>query len=260
MHAMTPLHQDEVSVLGKAMAVLDAFAAEDLDLNLAELGRRTGLAKATLHRVTNDLVRVGMLDRDGFRYRLSGRLFELGMRASLQRGLIEVATPFLEDLYERTHETIHLGVRDHFHVVYIAKIGGHHQAAAPSRIGGRMPLHCTAIGKVLLAHSDHEVVHDVLAAGLNRRAARTITSAAVLAAQLQTIAETGLAFEYEESAAGIACIGAPVFRADGVVVAAMSVTGPIPRFVPERHRGALRAATSGMSAVLARRQEFDEQV
>jgi len=236
--------------------MLDAFGAGELDLTLADLGQRTGLAKTTVHRLANELVGAGLLDRDGLRYRLGVRLFQLGMRASTQRGLIEVATPFMEDLYERTHEIVHLGVREQGYVVYLAKIGGHRQAASPSRIGGRMPLHCTAVGKVLLAHAGSEVIAEVLGRPLARVAARTVTSARVLEAQLLAAAETGLAFEHEESAPGLACVAAPVFAPEGAAVAAISVAGALPRFRPEQHRGALRAAAAGVTTALLRRHEF----
>ncbi len=244
------------TVLGKAVAVLDAFTADDTALSLAELGRRTGLAKGTLHRIAAALVRARLLERRGTDYRLSTRLFALGMRASVELGLIEVATPFLEDLYEHTHETVHLGVRDGLDVVYIAKIGGHRPVASPSRIGGRMPLHCTAIGKTLLAHADASLLPAVLERGLHRLAPRTIGSATVLDGQLKTIAETGIAYEYEESAMGIVCVAGPVTDRAGEVVAAVSVTGPADRFVPARHRGQVRAAAAGISATLARRAEL----
>jgi DNA-binding IclR family transcriptional regulator len=239
------------TVLGKALAVLHAFGADDRAVPLAELGRRTGLPKGTLHRVAGDLVEAGLLDRDGTGYRLGTGLFQLGMRAAVERSLLEVATPYLEDLYEQTHETVHLGVRDGLDVVYVAKLGGHRQAPAPSRVGGRMPLHCTAIGKVLLAHAGPEILTGVLARGLTRTAPRTITAPAVLAGQLAAIADTGLAYEYEESAVGIVCVAAPVTEGDAVV-AAVSVTGPADRFVPERHRAQVRAAAAGISTTLGR--------
>jgi DNA-binding IclR family transcriptional regulator len=244
---------DRQTVLGKAVTVLHAFGAEDRGLTLAELGRRTGIPKGTLHRVANDLVAVRLLDRDQAGYRLGGQLFQLGMRASAERGLLEVATPFMEDLYELTHETVHLGVREDTEVVYVAKIGGHRQAAAPSRIGGRMPLHCTAIGKALLAHAPDEVLSRMLHSGLARVAARTVTAPGLLRAQLEQVAESGLAFEYEESAVGIACVAAPVVDPDTGVVAALSVAGPVLRFRPQHHGNQLRAAAAGISATLARR-------
>jgi len=96
-----------------------------------------GDPKGTLHRVLGDMVEVRLLDRIGDGYRLSGQVFQLGMRASVERGLIEVATPFMEDLYERTHETAHLGVLEGTEAVHVSEIGGHRQAVSPSRIGGR---------------------------------------------------------------------------------------------------------------------------
>jgi DNA-binding IclR family transcriptional regulator len=128
-----------MAVIAKVSAILGAFTAEDRGVGFAELQRRTGLPKATLHRLTGELVEARLLDRVDGRFHLSGYLFALGMRASVERGLLEVATPFLEDLYERTHETVHLGLREGHEVVYVAKMGGHRQARAPSRLGGRMP-------------------------------------------------------------------------------------------------------------------------
>src|SRR4051812_20987695 len=163
---------DRDTVLGKAAAVLFSFSAEDNHLTLVELTQRTGLAKSTVHRLASDLVALRLLERDEAGYRLGGQLFELGMRASVERGLLEVATPFLEDVYERTHETVHLGVLEGTEVVYVAKIGGPRQASAPSRIGGRMPLHCTALGKALLAWSPPSLLQEVVAGGLEKRARR----------------------------------------------------------------------------------------
>ncbi|GLZ47741.1 IclR family transcriptional regulator [Actinomycetospora sp. NBRC 106375] len=242
-----------VTVLGKALAVLQAFAAEDAGLGFAEIHRRTGMARSTVHRTLGELVEHGLLERVEGRYRLSGLVFELGMRASVGRGLLEVATPFLEDLYELTHETVHLGVREGHEVVYVAKMGGHRQARSPSRLGGRMPLHATAIGKVLLAHAPVEVRSSVLSVSLERRAPRTITHVPVLRAQLDEILGRGVAFEHEESAVGITCVAAPVPEPGAGVRAAVSVTGPVHRFRPERHADAVRAAAGGIAAMLARR-------
>jgi len=233
--------------------VLFSFTPEDHSVSLAELARRTQLPKTTLHRLVGDLVQARMLDRVGDRYRLSRQLFELGMRASVERGLLEVATPFMEDLYERTHETVHLGVRDGIEVVYVSKIGGHRQAATPSRVGGRMPMYCTAIGKVLLAYSPRQVLREVVAAGLVRRTPRTITAPGTLQRQLNRIAATGLAYEYEESATGIVCIAAPILDPADTPLAAISITGPVSRFRPDAHSSSIRAAASGIASTLARR-------
>ncbi|MFF0816856.1 IclR family transcriptional regulator [Rhodococcus sp. NPDC003318] len=238
------------------MTVLYAFTADDHGVGFAELLRRTGLPKATLHRLLGELVALRLLDRAGSEYHLGRQLFELGMRASVERGLIEVATPFMEDLYERTHETVHLGVPEGTEVVYVAKIGGHRQASSPSRIGGRMPLHCTAIGKALLAHTSDELRAQVLTGPLQRRTPRTVTAPGLLARQLDSIVESGVSFEYEEAAIGIVCVAAPVLDADDRPVAAVSATGPVTRFRPESHATQVRAAAAGISATLARRSHL----
>jgi DNA-binding IclR family transcriptional regulator len=236
------------------MGILGSFGPEDQALPLSELVRRTGLPKSTVHRMLAELVEHRLLERDTTgRYRLGGQLFELGMRASVERRLLEVAVPFLQDLYERTHETVHLGLLEGTEVVYVSKIGGHRQAQAPSRVGGRMPLHCTAIGKALLAHAGEGLLHEVVEQGLERRTAHTITAAGLLERQLATVVETGVAYEHEESAVGLVCIAAPVLAPDDRPIAAVSVTGPSTRFRPERHVAPVRAAASGIAATLARR-------
>ncbi|WP_434448347.1 IclR family transcriptional regulator [Lentzea sp. E54] len=241
------------TLLGKVMSVLNAFGADDDELGFAELGRRTGLAKATLHRLLGDLADARLLDRGTRGYRLGGHLFQLGIRASVERRLVEVSTPYLEDLYERTHETVHLGLREGHEVIYAAKIGGHRQASSPSRLGGRMPLHATAIGKALLAHSPTSVRTAVLASPLARRTPRTVVTPGMLRRQLAAIRQTGVAYEFEESRIGLACVASPVLDHEGNVVAAVSVAGPATRFDPRAHAASVHAAATGIALTLIRR-------
>lgn len=244
------------TVLGKTMQVLLAFSVECTTLGFAELQARTGLPKSTLHRLLTDLVGVRLLERVDRKYRLSRLVFELGMRASVERTLLEVAMPFLEDLSEHTQETVHLGVLDGEEVVYVAKLGGHRQVTAPSTIGGRMPLHATAVGKALLASSSDEVIDRVLAGRLRRCSARTIVNRSVLRQQLKDIVERGIAFEYEESAPGVVCVAAPIHDQDGRAIAGISVTGRKGRFQPARHAQAVRSAAAGIGATLIRRAQL----
>lgn len=241
------------TVLGKTMTVLLAFTVEDTALGFTELLARTELPKATLHRLLRDLVGARLLERINGRYRLSRLVFELGMRASAERTLLEVATPFLEELCEHTHETVHLGVREAHEVLYVAKMGGRRQATSPSRLGGRMPLHATAVGKALLAFSPTEVQDEVLSGRLRRCAPRTIVNRAVLRQQLKDVVERGVAFEHEESAVGITCVAAPVFGIDDELLAGISVTGHVSRFNPDRFATAVHATASGISAMVVRR-------
>ena len=108
------------------------------------------------------------------------------MRASVERTLLE-APRLPEDVYEADHETVHLGVREGAEVVYVAKLGGHRQASSPSRVGGRLPLHATAVGKALLAHADEDIKVSDLTGPLERRTRRTITAPGRLRAQLDKV-------------------------------------------------------------------------
>ncbi len=241
------------SVLGRAVSVLEAFHADDHRVSLATLVERTGLPKSTVHRMLGELVALRLVEKATDGYHLGGRLFELGLRASVERQLMEVAIPFLEDLYERTHETVHLGVRDGTEVVYVAKLGGHRQASSPSHVGGRMPLYCTAVGKVLLAYADQGLLDDVVAGGLVRRTPRTVVAPGILRRQTEAIREQGIGYEREESQVGLCCVAAPVLDADDRAVAAVSVTGPVTRFRPESAAPLVRAAGAGIAATWARR-------
>ena len=107
------------SVLGRALTLLTAFRPGDAELTLAELTRRTGLPKPTVHRMLAELAEWNVVERTSHGIRLGMRLFELGQLAPLQRGLREAAAPFLSDLFEATHETVHLAVPDGLDVVYV---------------------------------------------------------------------------------------------------------------------------------------------
>ncbi|MFG2725693.1 IclR family transcriptional regulator [Streptomyces canus] len=247
---------DDKSVLAKYVTILAAFGSDGQGIGLSEITRRTGLSKATVHRMLRDLVAARWLATSPAGYHLGRGLFELGMRAAEERSLIEVAIPFMQDLYARTQEIVHLGLLDADEVVYVSKIGGHRQASAPSRIGGRMPLHCTAIGKALLAHAGPGTIARVLARPLVRRTPRTVTGPGLLRAQLDRVVEEGVAFEHEESTMGLVCVAAPILDFDDGPVAAISVTGPSTRFRPEAHVVAVRAAAAGTASILARRRRI----
>lgn len=175
------------------------------------------------------------------------RLFELGQQVPQQRDLREAAAPFLADLFEATHETVHLAVPDGVEVVYVQKIDGRRGPPTPSRVGGRMPAYCTGVGKALLAHAPPERLAEVVAAGLAPRTRRTVTMPGRLAADLAAVRERGVATEFEESAPGICCVAAPVLGADGHAIAAVSITGWVTRLDPARLGPAVRTAALGIS-------------
>ena len=237
-------------MLEKVALVLGAFAG-DVPLGLGELGRRTGLARSSVHRLVTDLAGLGWVNRVGDRYELGMALFELGERVPIKHRLRTVALPFMQDLFAATGETVHLAVRDGVDAVYAEKIHGHGSPSLPSRTGGRAPLTCTAVGKALLAHETADVVQDVLGRPLRRWTAASLVDADVLVRQLDDVRRTGVAQEWEEAALGGACVAAPVLVA-GHPVAALSVAVPIERFAPERLGPAVRTAALGLARALQR--------
>lgn len=235
------------SMLERGVLVLQAFRPDGGTLTLPVLVQRTGLPKPTVHRLADELVELGLLDRRPVGYRPGLGLFELGELVPAKVDLRETALPFMQDLYEATHETVHLGVRDGLDIVYAEKIRGHGGVEVPSRVGGRLPLSSTGVGKALLAFAGSEIVDAVLTRPLRRLTDQSISDPGVLAAELRRIKQTGLAFDHEEAALGVSCIAAPIV-VGGYAEAALSITLPA-----ERARVAGLAPTvRAMSLALAR--------
>ncbi|MEW1845386.1 IclR family transcriptional regulator [Nonomuraea angiospora] len=227
------------SVLGKVRLILEAFGPDDESLGLSEIVRRTGVAKASVHRLAQELLQWGLLERRGSEYWLGIRLFEIGQRVPRQRILREAARPFMEDLYQATGETIHLAVLDGLEVIYLEKVSGHGQVSRPSRVAGRMPLHCTATGKALLAFGPAALFGDVVATPLARVTPRTVTAPKLLAQEIQQARKAGYAVEREQTRVGYLSVAIPLTGATGTMVAALSVTAPTFRADVNKYVGLL---------------------
>jgi DNA-binding IclR family transcriptional regulator len=232
------------SGLSRVVAVLNAFDAAHRSLGATEVATRAGLPLSTAHRLLGDLVDAGMLARVENRYVVGRRLWTLGLLAPVQTGLRDVAAPFLQDVYAATQATVHLGVRDGLEVLYLDRIVGRRSVPVVSTVGGRLPLHATGVGKVLLAWAPDDVQQRALAE-LTRVTAYTVTHVGRLRDQLRRVREQGYATTSEEMSLGACSIAVPVFgepiddkAAPRTVVAALGVV------VPElnRHRPRLLAA------------------
>lgn len=238
------------SVLDRAFKLLGVFGSDGLQLGLAELARKAELPKATAFRLANQLVALGALERSRSGYRLGMRLFELGSKVSCQRRLRDAALPLMEDLYEATHETVHLAIRDDLEALYIEKIMGRASMSTRTQIGTRRPLHCTALGKAILAGSPSSLTISVIDAGLTRYTPYTITSPQRLINELDVARREGVAYDREEYQVGVTCVAAPVFGYSYAVEAALSVTGLAGRFNAERQAAAVRTASLALSRAL----------
>ena len=182
------------SVASRVLAVLGAFGAEHRHLSLTQLSRRAGLPLATAHRLVGELAAWGALERDaGGRYRIGLRLWEVGSLAPRGLGLREAALPFLEDLYEATHENVQLAVLDGIEVVYLERIAGRTSVGVRTRVGGRWPAHSTGVGLVLLAYASADAQERYLAGPLARFTDKTITDPARLRRELAQVRRCGYA-------------------------------------------------------------------
>lgn len=233
-------------MLGKVQAILDALAEAGV-LGLSELARRSGVPKPTVHRLCGDLVAWGVVERAGDAFRLGPKLFELGARVPGRRQLREAALPFVEDLYVATGLTVHLAVLDGLDVVYIERLTGRRFAPAPSAVADRLPLHCTATGKCLLAFGPPELLEAVVAGGLPARTARSITDGSVLADELRRVRHAGTATEVGEVSPGHVAAGAPIFELGGRVAGALSITGAEGTVDLDAVRALVRVAAAGLS-------------
>ena len=221
---MVPTSDSPPSVLGKVRRIVEALGDGGV-LGLSELARRSGVAKTTVHRLTGELVEWGVVERAGDAFRLGPRLFELGGQVPGRRHLREAALPFVEDLFVATGQTVHLAVLDGLEVIYVERLTGRRIAPAPSSVADRLPLHCTATGKCLLAFGPPELLAAVVAEGLVPRTARSITDGDVLAAELARVRRDGTATETGEVSEGHVSVAAPFFHLGDRIAGALSVTG-----------------------------------
>lgn len=213
------------SVLGRVDSIIGAFDSTEGAVSLHELTERTGLPKSTVHRIVDQLVDIGWVEREVGGYRIGMRLFEIGGLASRRSRLTDLAFPHLHALSVETRLAVQMAILDGLDVVYLERIPMK-GFRLPTRQGGRQPAHCTALGKAMLAFDD-ETAAELLRHDLPARTSRTLT-APELRLELERIAECGLAYDHQESYEGLACVAAPI-RGSGRAIGAVSVTGPVNR-------------------------------
>ncbi|MGY1944126.1 IclR family transcriptional regulator [Nocardia asiatica] len=216
--------QPPVSMIERMTLILDAFDGVTPTLTLVELAERTGLPRSTVHRILDQLIRLRWLAHAPGGYRLGLRTLELGGLAAEHNELRDAVSPLLHDLCQQTGMVGHLGVLDGRDVLYLDKIGGRCAATVPTRLGGRMPAHSTALGKALLATLEPSVVEASFRDRLPQLTARTLADRAELHRELGRIRNRqGVAVDNEESVVGIACVAVPI-RGRGAAVAAVSLS------------------------------------
>lgn len=236
----------DVAVLHRAGAILDTFDTAHPERTIADVAVATGLPTSTVHRIMSTLASIGLLERPARGvYRLGIRVHELGQTAVFGIELRERAVPFLEELRARVGQTIQLSILSGTDVVYIHRLEEPSIVGRFIKSGQRVPAHASSSGKVLLAFGGApDVLDAVRAAGMARRAPRTITTMRGLRDELDRVRARGYAESVEETWPNMASVAVPVLDADGRAVAAISVAGSIERFdAPARTAAARRAMT-----------------
>ncbi len=236
--------------------MLEAFTPASPAMTLSEVARRAALPLTTTHRLVAELCASGALERDGDgTYRVGLRLWEIASLAPRGVPLREAALPFLEDLYEVTHENVQLGVREGRDVVYIERIAGRRAVGVLTRVGGRFPLHASGIGLVLLANAPEAVQLDVLSRPLQRFTDHTIGDPDRLRRMLDQIRRDGVAISDRQVTDDAMSVAAPIFDAAGSVIAALSIVSKADGTDPARLVPAIRAAALGTSRALRARRD-----
>jgi DNA-binding IclR family transcriptional regulator len=239
------------TVTGRALALVGAFDEDHRRLNLTELAARAELPLPTAHRLVAELVAWGALAKTSSgQYVVGRRLWDIGLLAPVQAGLVETASPFLHDLYGATLATVHLAVRDGAEVLYLDRLGGHASVPVVSTVGSRLPMHATGVGKVLLAYAPADVLDEVLG-DLPRITPYTVTQPGTLRRQLSRVHRDGYATTVEEMSLGACSVAVPIRRGPDVVASLGIVVASLKKDRP-RMGSALQVAAHGIGRQLSR--------
>jgi IclR family acetate operon transcriptional repressor len=228
---------DQVKSLVRALTLLNRLASTDDGVTLSEVAQQVGLSPSTAHRLLTTLEQERYVHFDPER-----RLWSVGMQAFMTgnaflraRSLTAAARPHMRALMEESAETVNLAVEDQYEAVYLAQVESRQMMRAFARPGGRVPLHCSSVGKAMLSAMPDAAVTKILQnRGLPRVTIKTIGDTVALREDLLRTRERGYALDDEEHAVGLRCIASVIFDETSEPLAAISVSGPMVRIPDER--------------------------
>lgn len=226
-----------IKVLNKAFSVLDILLKNNVPMSMTEISEELHFYPSTIHRILDTLKYGGYVEQDQTtqKYQLGLKLVELGMARLNQIDLVKEARPFLKELSKKVNETVHLAILEDTEVLYLAKEESSQTIRMISYVGKRAPLHCTALGKILLAFLPSNKKEKILnQIELTQLTENTITNTEQLIEELNRIEQKGFALDKEENEKYVRCVAAPVRDYNGKVIAAISISGPSYRVNKER--------------------------
>lgn len=234
-----------VSVLGKAHLLLEAFAAGTSTLGLTELSRRSGVPKASTHRLAVELTALGLLTKTQGGYQLGWRIFELGQMVPGPAAICSVAKPILMDLRAATRAVVHLSVPKGLETVYLERFAGRRENASINTVGSRVPSYTTASGVLFLAYADPQLLADLPMHALRYLG---VNDRFELESHFEEIRVRRYAQEPRPCVPGLKTIAVPVaYPGTDQVIAAISVTMPVGRRDDKQVANALWTAASQIS-------------
>jgi len=218
-----------IKVLDKTLSILETMLRQGSAMSMTEISEKLGFYPSTTHRILDTLKHWGYVEQEpnNQRYQLGLKVIELGMAKLHQMDLAREATPYLKELVNQCNETVHLGVLEEGEVMYLAKEESSQTIRMISYVGKRAPLHCTALGKILLAYMSEEEREKILEdRELPRLTEKTITDKRELEKELNKVKKQGFALDREENEKDVCCIAAPIRNHQGKVIAAISISSP----------------------------------
>ncbi len=235
--ALSPTRSYTINSVDRALKIMSILGERSGPMRVSDISRKLGIDKSTAYRIISTLRARGFVEQepDTRKYILGLKVLEVAALKLRSIKLVPIAKPFLEELMLRTKEAVHLSVLAEGEVMYVDS----EQCSGPfnvnTQVGGRAPVHSSAVGKILLAYRSPQEVNRIIALkGLTRFTDRTFISAEELHEHLAEVRKRGWALDDEETHAGVRCLAGPIFDHLGNVVASLGISGPTQRITHDR--------------------------
>lgn len=227
----------QVQSLSRALKLLNALSYHPQGLSLSEVAHHVGLPNSTAHRLLTTLQneRFVRFESDRSAWLIGVQAFRVGSAFVRSRDLVAIARPYMRRLMEQSGETVNLAIADRNEVIYLAQVETQKMMRAIAGPGGRAQMHCSGVGKALLAHVDPECLEKALPQlEFHRETPNTIANPPELRRELERTVRRGYAIDNEENAIGLRCVAAVIFDEHAGPLAALSVSGPTARLTDQR--------------------------
>jgi DNA-binding IclR family transcriptional regulator len=228
-----------IEVMGKIFAVLEYFienSNKQKSLMFSEIASALPFARTTVHRILYSLEKLGYVEKDEIKshYQLAGKFFELTGPAVHFRRLLSVARSEMQNLLLQYGETVNLGILEDGQVTYIEVLQSPSALRIAANPGARNPVHCTSLGKAILAYlPENEALAILDQQPMIKMTPKTITQKRHFMEHLALVREKAIALDMEEHLSGVVCVAAPIFDQNGRVIASVSISGPTTRMKPK---------------------------